>query len=280
MSLTAVSRVGKASRWAIVIALVGVAAPTRAHTDGPRWYGPKLERKPSRIVSLAPSTTEMLFALGAGPRVVAVTRYCDYPPEVATLAKLGGVLDLNLESVLAARPDLVVAIRSNSVEQVFERLGRLGLSVLVVPSDTLADFAPAVSAIAQATGGGPRGVELTATFDAALADLRRGAAKEKPLRTLILVAERPLVAAGRGSFIDGAVGLLGLTNVIRQGPFPEVGREEMAKSNPELLLDLTETGVTRVGQARVVRSKDPRLLRLTPRLPEALADLARTVRLP
>ncbi|HSI03468.1 MAG TPA: helical backbone metal receptor [Myxococcota bacterium] len=264
----------------ILIALLGFAVPTRAHTEGPRWYGPPAKDKPARIVSLTPSTTEILFAIGAGSRVVAVTRYCDYPPEVAKLGKLGGVLDLNVEAVLAAKPDLVVAIRSNSVEQAFERLGQLGLSVLVVPSDTLVDLAPAVSAIAEATGDTQRGRDVIEGFDKALAEVKQRAAKEKPLRTLILVADRPLVAAGKGSFIDGAVATIGLANVITQGPFPEVGREEMLKKNPELLLDLTETGVPAVGQARLVRLKDPRLLRLTPRLPQALADLARTIRLP
>jgi iron complex transport system substrate-binding protein len=270
--------VGKASRWAIVIALL--ALPARAHTAGPRWYGPRPAAKPARIVSLAPSTTEILFAIGAGPRVVAVTRYCDYPAEVAKLPRLGGVVDLNVEAVLATKPDLIVAIKSNSVEQTFERLGQLGLAVLVVPSDSLTDFTPAVSAIAAATSETRGGREVIAAFDAALERVKAGAAKEKPLRTLILVAVRPLVAAGNGSFIDGAVKTIGLVNVIAQGPFPEVGREQMLEKNPELLLDLTETGVAPVGQARLVRSKDPRLLRLTPRLPQALTDLARTVRLP
>ncbi len=253
-------------------------APRAAH--GPRWYGLPVATKPRRIVSLAPSTTEVLFALGAGPRVVAVTRYCDYPPEVTALPRLGGVMDLSLEAVVAAKPDLVVAIRSTSSEATFARLGELGLPVLVVPSDTLTDFSPAVSAIAEAIGDIERGREVTRAFDAALTAVRSRAALEKPLRTLILVAERPLVAAGKGSFIDGAVASLGLINVIAQGPFPEVGREEMLKQDPELLLDLTETGVSPVGRARLLRLKDPRLLRLTPRLPQALADLARTVRLP
>ncbi len=274
------TRLSKASRWAIFIALVGVAVPTRAHTEEAQWYGLAATGKPKRIVSLTPSTTEILFAIGAGPRVVAVTRYCDYPPETARLPKLGGVMDLNLEAVLAAKPDLVVAIKSSSVEQTFRRLGELGLSVLVVPSDTLADFAPAVSAIAAATGDTDRGREVISGFDAALGEVRRSAAKEKPLRTLILVADHPLVAAGKGSFIDGAVATIGLVNVITQGPFPEVGREQMLEKEPHLLLDLSETGVPAVGRARSLRVKDPRLLRLTPRLPQALADLARTVRLP
>jgi iron complex transport system substrate-binding protein len=189
-------------------------------------------------------------------------------------------MDLNVEAVLAAKPDLVVAIKSNSVEQTFERLGQLGLSVLVVPSDTLEDFAPAVSAIAAATGDRQRGTDVTRIFGKTLAEVKERAAKERLLRTLILVADRPLVAAGKGSFIDGAVATIGLANVITQGPFPEVGREEMLKRGPELLLDLTETGIPPVGQARLIRLKDPRLLRLTPRLPQALADLARIVRLP
>ncbi len=218
--------------------------------------------------------------MGAGPRVVAVTRYCDYPPEVKALPRMGGVMDLNVEAVLAAKPDLVVAIKTAEADPSLRRLGELGLSVLVVPSDRLSDFAPAVSAIAEAVGEPARGQEVVSAFDGGLKRVRDQAAKDKPLRTLIVVAERPIVAAGAGSFIDGAVANIGLVNVVSEGPFPEIGREDMLKRNPELVIDLTETGLPAVGKARVLRSKDPRLLRLSPRLPQALADLARTVRLP
>lgn len=275
----------KASRWLIVIGCVvmasgGHAAPTPAPSAGPQWFGLPVSAKPARIVSLAPSTTEILFAVGAGPRVVAVTRYCDYPPEVKTLPRMGGVMDLNLEAVLAMKPDLVVAIKTAAAEPALRRLGEMGLPVLVVPSDQLRDLSPAVSAIAEAVGEPARGREVVATFDDDLKRVRDQAASQKALRTLIVIAERPIVAAGAGSFIDGAVANLGLVNVVREGPFPEIGREDMLKRNPELIIDLTETGVPTVGKARIVRSKDPRLLRLSPRLPQALADLARTVRLP
>lgn len=260
---------GKVSRWVIVIMALLFALPTPAHSQGP-----------SRIVSLTPSTTEVLFALGAGPRVVAVTRYCDYPPETARLPKLGGVMDLNLEAVLALRPDLVVAIKTSSEAKALQRLTELGIRVLVVPSDSLTDFSPAVSAIAAAVGAVERGKEVVDAFDRDLRALKNASAKEKPLRTLILVDARPLVAAGRGSFIDGAVANIGLVNVVAEGPFPEIGREEMLRKNPELILDFSEGGATAVAGARLVRLKDPRLLRLTPRLPQALTDLARLVRLP
>ncbi|MEZ5365921.1 MAG: helical backbone metal receptor [Bryobacterales bacterium] len=91
---------------------------------------------PQRIISAAPSITEMLYALGAGPRVVAVTSFCHYPPEVRQKPKIGTYLEPNMEAILALRPDLVVILQEHG--ELRDQLERLGLNVMTVQHNDVA----------------------------------------------------------------------------------------------------------------------------------------------
>ena len=203
-----------------------------ARADAPVWYGPRPHQPPQRIVSLAPSTTEVLFALGAGAQMIAVTRYCDFPPEALTLPKVGGVADLSLEGVLALKPDLVVGIAAKASERAYARLGELGVPTLEVPSDALEDYPVLVSAIAAAVSRD--GAPLIKAFADAIAALPKIA----PKRTLVVVEARPLLAAGRASFVAKALGLIGLISVADGALYPEVSREALVGMRIELVLDL------------------------------------------
>src|SRR5215468_11425388 len=87
---------------------------------------------PQRIISLAPSITEILFALGVGDRVVGVSTYCDYPPEATRIDRIGTFLQPNIERILAKRPDLVIGVPSPTNREPVERLQQLGLRILIV----------------------------------------------------------------------------------------------------------------------------------------------------
>src|SRR6478672_6683405 len=93
---------------------------------------------PQRIISLAPSITEILFALGVGDRVVGVSTYCDYPPEVARIDRIGTFLQPNVERILAKRPDLVIGVPSPDNRAPVERLQEFGVRVLVVNPERIA----------------------------------------------------------------------------------------------------------------------------------------------
>ena len=93
----------------------------------------RLEGPPQRIVSLAPNITETLFALGLGPKIVGVTRYCDYPPEAAKIEKVGGLVDPNLERIQVLHPDLVIAFRGNPIG-IVNKLRSLDFPVFVFDS--------------------------------------------------------------------------------------------------------------------------------------------------
>lgn len=263
LSVSALIGVSKATLMAAALLLVCVPAGA----NEARWYGPQPQHAPQRIVSLAPSTTEILFALGVGENVVAVTRYCDFPQEAAKRAKVGGVLDLNVEAVAALKPDLVVGIEARAAERAYAQLGELGIATLEVPSDVLADFTPGVSVIAAAIH--KDGAPLVKAFEEGLRNLPNS----PPKRTLIIVEARPLIAAGDKSFVGAALALIGLTSIAKNGLYPELNRETLVASQLDLVVDLARPTTELPFRVPTLHIRDERLLRLSPRLPQALREL-------
>ncbi len=119
----------------------------------PRPYGQPSESitlapaPPSRIISLSPATTEILFALGLGPRVVGVTRYCDFPPETASIPKVGGYVDPNYEAITALKPDLAIVLTSH--RDLISALAKLNIPTLVTPHETIEDVHEAIRLISE-----------------------------------------------------------------------------------------------------------------------------------
>jgi iron complex transport system substrate-binding protein len=251
--------------------------------SGATWLGPKPVGPARRVVSLAPSTTELTFALGAGKRVVGVSRFDDYPREVAALPKVGGFLDLNLEAVLALSPDLVVTITTRGARPALERLAAHGVSVLTVASDRLEDYAPAVTALGDALGEQESARALITRLEDELARVRTRYATISPSpRVLCIVGHAPLVVAGPGSFIAQLLPAVGARNAIAEGgEFPQLGLESLAQLAPDVLVDLApDPGGTFAAQlarlgtkTRLVELPDDTLQRLTPRLPQGLGTL-------
>lgn len=157
---------------------------------------------PRRIISLAPSVTEMLFALGLGDRVVGVSTHCDYPPEATRVDRVGTFLQPNVERILTRRPDLVIAVPSPGNRAPVERLQELGLPVLVVNPERIAEILDAIRAIADAAGVPEEGARLVARIEGELAAVERRVADAPLVPTLLLVGRAPLVAAGPGTYQD------------------------------------------------------------------------------
>lgn len=192
-----------------------------------------------RIVTLAPSITETVFALGLGERVVGVDGYSRWPPETAGLPSLGGLLDPNLEAIAALEPDLAILLPSQS--GLGERLRGLGIEVLEVPSDTLADVEAAAAAIAERCG-------VPAAGDRLVARLRRELAPA-PLpdapATALVVGRQPgqlatVLVAAPGTYFDELLARLAAVNVFADAgqPYPQVGLESFVGRRPRALIEL------------------------------------------
>lgn len=200
---------------------------------------------PLRIVSLAPSLTETLFALGLGDRVVGVTRYCAHPPEVVDLPKIGGHLDPNFEAVVALEPDLVVAIPSSHENR--QRLESLGIRVLEVDQHDVGAVLESVSSVADACGVTDRGSALRAELENRLALVASAVEGARRPRTVVVVghqigegAVRSVWAAGPDTFYEGVVEIAGGVNAVDGGVarYPELSREGLASIDPDVVLDV------------------------------------------
>lgn len=274
--------------WLVAAVVHGAAA--LAASPGPL---PSVapQAPPGRIVSLAPSITETLFALGIGDRVVAVSDFCDYPPEVKRLPRVGSFNAPSVEAVLAQRPDLVLATPSPGNHESVLTMQRLGVRVEVVDPARLADLPVVTKRIAEVAGVPDAGDRLVAAMTRDMDAVRARVAGAAKPRALMLVGQDPLVAVGPESFLGELLVEAGAVNVAPAGEsWPRLNVEVVIAANPDVIIDLsmgTEAGtaiadywtrypsIAAVRAGRVYPFRSLEALRPGPRLPQALTELAR-----
>jgi iron complex transport system substrate-binding protein len=197
-------------------------------------YSTRFETAPARVISLLPSLTETLCALGACDRLVGVDRYSDWPPQVRALPQLGGGLDPSIEAVVALRPDVVFMGVSSRASA---RLRDLGLKVVTLEPHTLAGMRRVIRRLA-ATLQVHGATALIAKIDAGIAAAARLVpADVRGERVYFEVSPAPY-AAGRDSFVGELLHEIGLTNIIGAGlgPFPKINPELVVRANPDLIM--------------------------------------------
>lgn len=204
---------------------------------------------PRRIVSTAPSLTEILFALGLGDRVAGVSTFCRYPPEAEKLPKIGTFLNPNVEAILALKPDLVVVLKNPT--GLTGRLRELGLKAIEVDQESLASIGNSIRAVGEAAGAAERASALNREIQGALDGIRRRVQGRPRRKIAFLVGRSPgelqgLVAAGRASYLNELMELAGGANVFAgaAGAYPKVSLEEMLARDPEVIVDMGEMADT------------------------------------
>jgi len=190
---------------------------------------------PQRIVSLAPANTETLFALGLGDKVVGVTSYDDYPPEVAKIAKVGDFQGPNVEAVAAAKPDLVLAT-SGVQADVVKKLEALGATVVVIDPQTLEGVYTDIQRVGTITGTSPAAEGLVAQMKAKVASVQKAVASEPKVSAFIEIGQNPLYTAGTGTLMDELVTLAGGTNVVAQPGYVSYSAEQLIKDDPQVYM--------------------------------------------
>ena len=192
----------------------------------------------TRVVSLIPATTELLFAIGAGSAVVGRTQWCDHPPAARRVTDLGPGINPNLEAVLSVRPDLVILYNSAQHAAVAARLRELGIPALRLNTDALADVGRIGTLLGRLTGH-PRGADsVRAAFDTALAAATAEAADGPRPKVLLLVWEQPPMTLGRGSFLSELVERAGGENLFADlsASSAPVSIEAVSARDPDLIL--------------------------------------------
>ena len=281
------------------------AAPTAAATGGVTITDVAgrtvtVAAPPQRIISLAPSDTEILFALDLGPKVVAVDDFSDYPADVKGLPKIGGTNGTyNFEQIVALKPDLIFAAGITAPEAI-TKLEALKLPVVVVGTEktSFESVFADIALVGQATGQAEPATQVITAMQDQLTALKAklAGAKEKPLVYWELDATDPAkpYSVGPGNFVDDMIALAGGTNVFEkvETPFPQVSAEQVVAANPDVIIlsdaaygitiesVLKRPGwqvITAVKQQRVEPIDDNLVSRPGPRLVEGLEASARII---
>jgi iron complex transport system substrate-binding protein len=271
----------------IVLALAWGSSCDRSREDA----GPGLDR-PRRIVSLSPALTEILFAVGAGDRVVGITDYCDYPPDALGLPRVGGYANPSVESVLALRPDLVVASPGPGNREAVRAMERAGLRVAVFESETLEETLATIRAVARAAGAEARGEAIVRRTRERIDAVSGRVAALPRVRTLFCLQIDPIIAAGGGTLPAQILEAAGGENVVAAARYPRLGIESVIALGPEVIvqsrMDVPEDGArdaavdywTRWPDLPAVRTGRVRMLpgsaalRPGPRVADAVEEIA------
>ncbi len=256
-----------------------------------------VQAAPERIVSLAPSVTESVFALGLGDRLVGVSVYCDYPPGVEKIDRVGTFLTPNIETILAKRPDIVLGVPSPGNRGPVEELRRLGVRVVVVDPTTVDQIKQAQIEIGTALGVEAAARELVRGIDARIERVSTVLRDVPERKVLMVVGQTPLIAVGRGTYLDELIRMAHGINLgaVAGGSWPRLSIEFPIAAGPEVIIDTTRGNEEQIGAAaslefwksfatipavkngRVHGYKQYQLLRPGPRLAEALETIARII---
>jgi len=237
---------------------------------------------PQRIISLAPSNTEILFALGLGDKVIGVTDWCNYPPEALEKEKIGGYSDPDVEKIIALNPDLILAGYGNPIE-VVNSLDALGLTVFGIKTVDLNDLLNDIRRVGEITDSEVEAQALTSEMARAIEAVTDVTSQldERP-RVFYLLWYDPLWTAGSRTFIHELIEKAGGVNICQNlTGYPEIGLEYVLASDPEVIitsqwcydwaLNATELASTNASQTgRIYTCNDDLVQRPGPRLVEGL----------
>jgi iron complex transport system substrate-binding protein len=280
------------------LAALLVAAPTPWHHAG---GGPghilvvddagdtvRLAVPARRLVSLNPLITELVFAFGAGDRLVGRTESCDYPAAAARVPSVGGWLPPNMEAVAARSPDLVVLYQGPTTAAAAARLRKLGIAVLAFRTDHLADVSRVARLLGPVLGARRAADSLASSYDAALDRLRNAGAPRAGSTVALVTWDQPLMVLGGGSFVSEMVELAGARNVfddVSSASVP-VSLEAIVSRAPRIVATVATMSaeldrrpewraVPAVRAHHLLSLTDAALSHPTPRAPTAIAALRR-----
>jgi len=204
-----------------------------------RSDGRTVGRPAQRIVSLLPSFTELLFAIGAGDRVVGRTTWCDYPPAALTIPSVGDGMPPNVEAVAARKPDLVVLYNSGPNVTAAQQLERIGIKTVLLDLNRLEDLGPATRTLGRLTGRDVVAESLATALDSL-------ASRPSPPSTTsvaFVVWDNPPIIIGHGSYLDQLAAQAGARNVFGDvaAPSAQVSLETIVARDPEWIAVLTDS---------------------------------------
>lgn len=277
----------------MLLALLLAAAPAHAQLRVADDYGRevRLAAPAQRVVSLAPHLTELMYAAGAGAKLVGALEYSDYPAAAKKLPRVGSETAIDLEALVALRPDLVIAWPNAGSSRAVERIAALGIPVFRSEPRALEDIARTMQTLGRLAGSEAVAGAAAKAFREHAARIERAYAQRPRVRVFYQVWDRPLITVNGEHVISKAMRLCGGENVLAALPAiaPEIDREAVLRADPEVIVASGANGerpawldewkaypalaAVRLGNLYAIR---PELLqRHTPRLLDGAEELCR-----
>ncbi len=197
---------------------------------------------PQRIVSLAPSITETLFALGAGDQVAGVTAWCNFPAEAARKPRVGGMINPDMETIIGLRPDLVVLSVEGNIRDDLDRIIGAGIPVLVTNPRTLEGIHRSILTLGTVTGWRRQADSLVQAMRAGEGRIIAAARAGRERDVLLVVSLQPLLVVGHGTFLAQLLSLAGGKNLAAASlsTYPQFSREAVVAGDPEVLFIMSD----------------------------------------
>lgn len=226
-----------------------------------------IDKEPTKIISLAPSNTEMLFALGLGDKVVGVTSYCNYPEEATTKEVIGSFKQFNLERIVELEPDLVLVYGAGEEEE-NKILRDSGIKVLGFMPESIDDVMKGIEKIGKATGASEEARKLIDSMEQKKNEIIDKVKGQEEVKVFYEIWHDPLMGAGKGSFMDELIELAGGKNIAEDadGAYPQYDLEQLIERDPEVYIaskgmeDMTVESIkTRPGYDAISAVKNDRV---------------------
>lgn len=219
--------------------LLLLAEPARAFTlKDSQGRELALPAPPQRIISLVPSVTEIIYALGGEDRLVGVTDFCDWPPEATKKPRVGGMLAPNLETVVALRADLVVATSEGNRRETFDQLERLRIPVFIVNPHRMSDVLAIIAQLGELTGRQAAVGPLTRALTRRIKAVENAVRPYPRPKVLYVLWPEPLIVPGRLGLVNELIELAGGASVTAREPtsYPRFSLEAVAARAPEVII--------------------------------------------
>ena len=235
---------GFAAHAALVVASAAVSPQSgAAKTESARIVTDEIGRKVTipaevkRVVTLAPSLTETIYALGLEERLVGDTDYCDTPAAAKLKSHVGGVQNPSLEAIVALHPDLVLATTAGNSMTTADALAKVGVPVYTTDPQTVRGMLKSTESIADLMGAQKRGMELVAQLQERLDDVTKRLAEVPPKHALFVVWEDPLITIGQNTFIADAMRWAGAESaIVSSQKWPHIAFEEVVRVQPDYIV--------------------------------------------
>lgn len=216
----------------------------------------KLDEKPTKIISLSPNMTEVLFAVGAGENVVGVTKFADYPKEATEVEVIGSITEPNIEKIITMEPDVVIASSVNKMETI-ERLKELDVKVAGFSANSVDKAIENIKTIAKLTGNQEKGEEIVTEMYIKIGEITNLVEdhlenNEKP-KVFYEIWNDPLYTAGKNNFIDDLINMAGGINIGRlaEGQWPQYNLEKLLVEDPEVYISTPHSAEMKVSKEKI-----------------------------